>query len=290
MIEKTNELIAPYTHYKIGGAAREVWFPESAGECCDILKRLKESGTPYYILGGGSNVLVGDGYWGGVVVILSALKGCGCGDSSVTCGAGVLSSEIAAIALANKKTGLEFLHLLPGTIGGATAGNARFDNIGVSDVLLGLAACHPEHGIREFQRQDLDFSYKYNSLIPGDWIICEVTLGWKDGDPGKIRARMDEITRKREGSHHFDFPSAGCVFKNDHARNVQVGRLLDSLGMKGMRVGDAEIADFHANFIVNRGHATAHDVLTLIETIEREVKARTGITLDREIRLAGTFI
>jgi UDP-N-acetylmuramate dehydrogenase len=289
MIRKNNEPIAPYTYYKIGGVAREVYFPESADDCDGLLRMLAETGTPYYVLGGGSNVLVGDGYWDGAVVMLSAMNWHWPDDVSVTCGAGMASSDIAELALSSGRSGLEFLYLLPGSIGGAVAGNARYDNISASDVLIRLTACHPVQGLRVFQNADVDFAYKKTSLVSEGWIICEVTLGWKAGSAGEIQARMDDIRRKREQSRHFEYPSAGCVFKNDHTRNIQVGRLLDSLGLKGIRVGDAEVADFHANFIVNRGQATARDVMQLIERIEKEVRERKGVELEREIRLVGTF-
>ena len=281
--------VAPLTHYRIGGVAREVWFPETASECAETLGSLEAAGIPYYILGGGSNVLVGDGYWDGAVVVTSGMKQVTIGDAAIICGAGIESSKIAELALANGKTGLEFLYLLPGTIGGAIAGNARYDDVNVSDVLVSLDACRPDGGIRTFAASDIRFAYKYTSIAKEGWIILEATLAWRDGDPAAIRARMDDIEQKRNGSHHFDYPSAGCMFKNDHARNIQVGRLLDSLGMKGMRIGDAEIADFHANFFINRGAATASDVLALLEMVERTVYEKTGAHLEREVRLEGAF-
>ena len=269
--------------------AREVWFPETAAECAETLASLESAGIPCYILGGGSNVLVGDGYWDGAVVVTSGMKHAVSGEDAITCGAGIESSRIAEIALAAGKTGLEFLYLLPGTIGGAIAGNARYDDINVSDVLISLDACRPDGTIRTFARTDMRFGYKYTRITREGWIILEATLAWRDGDPAVIRARMDDIERKRNGSHHFDYPSAGCMFKNDHARNIQVGRLLDSLGLKGMRIGDAEIAEFHANFIINRGHATAADVLALLELVEARVQDAIGVRLEREVRLEGSF-
>ncbi|MFC1512010.1 UDP-N-acetylmuramate dehydrogenase [Candidatus Latescibacterota bacterium] len=289
MITKLEEPIASYTHYRIGGIAREAYFPETTDECAELCRTFAALKTPHYILGGGSNVLVGDGYWDGAVILTGNLREYIISDASITSGAGLESSKIAEIALQQGKTGLEFLHLLPGSIGGAVAGNARYDNTSVSDVLEGIVACHPEVGIRKFEPSAIRFAYKHTSIVTEGWFICEVTLRWRDGESGVIRERMREIERKRTDSRHFDYPSAGCIFKNDHARNIQAGRLLDSLGLKGMRVGDAEVAGFHANFIVNRGSATARDVLTLIERIESIVRERTGIVLDRELKLAGTF-
>jgi UDP-N-acetylmuramate dehydrogenase len=207
----------------------------------------------------------------------------------LVCGAGLPSSQVAELARDHGKTGLEFLYRLPGTIGGALAGNARYDFRNVSDPLLSLAAVHPEEGIRTFHKEDIEFAYKHASITAGGWIICELAFGWSDGDPETIARRMTEIERARTESGQFASPSCGCVFKNDYTRNIQAGRLIDSLGLKGLSEGGAKVADFHANFIVNTGNATARDVLALIEQIEWIVKEKTGIELEREVRLAGKF-
>ena len=289
IIPEKNVSIAPFTHYKIGGIAREVYFPSDVEELYTVLSSLYRNKTPYYILGGGSNVLVGDGYWDGAVVMTARMDGWEAAPEHLVCGAGLLSSQAAEIALENSRTGLEFLYLLPGSIGGALAGNARFDYRSISDTLISLKAVHPEQGVREFSKGEIDFSYKRTSIIREGWIVGSLTLSWREGDPHEIHRHMEEIRNSRTTGRHFDYPSCGCVFKNDYARNVQAGRLIDSLGLKGLTVGGAKVADFHANFIINTGNATALDVLTLIEQIERIVFERTGIVLEREVRLAGTF-
>ena len=290
MIEPRHNIsIAPYTQYRIGGIAQEMYFPEAADELYAILAHLHSDGVPYFILGGGSNVLAGDGFWDGAVVITTRMDSYEATGDHVTCGAGMPSSRVAEIARDHAKTGLEFLYLLPGSIGGALAGNARYDSRNVSDALVSLVAVHPEKGVRVFPRNELEFAYKYTSIKSEGWIIAELTLAWSDGDPGEIARRLSDIERARAGGHHFDFPSCGCVFKNDHSRNIQAGRLLDSLGLKGLAEGGARVADYHANFIVNTGNATARDVLTLIERIEGIVRERTGIELEREVQLVGQF-
>lgn len=286
---KKNIPIAPFTHYRIGGVAREVYFPTVASELLEILEAFRRNHIDYYVLGEGSNTLVGDGYWDGAVIIMREMTRCEPSENRVTCGAGMPSSAVAELAHEQAKTGLEFLYLLPGTIGGAIAGNARYDYKNVSDVLIGLVAVHPEKGLRSFTTDEIDFSYKHTGITAEGWLICEVTLAWHPGDPVAIRERMNEIERARRQLHHFDFPSCGCIFKNDYAHNIQAGRLIDSLGLKGLAVGDAHVATFHANFIVNNGHATAHDVLTLIERIEAIVYENKGLRLEREVRLLGNF-
>jgi UDP-N-acetylmuramate dehydrogenase len=281
--------LAPYTSYRIGGIAREAYFPESAEELRDILFRLRENRTKWFVLGGGSNVLVGDCVWEGAVILTTRMDAWSAQPDRIVCGAGIPSSRVAEIARDHAKTGLEFLYLLPGSIGGALAGNARYDSLNASDPLTSLVAVHPEHGIRTFLKKDISFSYKHDSIVALGYIICSLELAWSEGDPEAISRRMEEIRRVREASGHFSAPSCGCIFKNDHARNIQAGRLIDSLGLKGLSQGGAKIADFHANFVINTGNATASDVLTLIERIERIVRERTGITLEREVRLAGTF-
>lgn len=282
-----NISIAPYTYYKIGGIAREVYFPDNEEELYKVLSGLHNDKTPYYILGGGSNVLVGDGYWDGAVIMTARMDGWEAEPDYLVCGAGLPSSQAADIALEHSRTGLEFLYLLPGSIGGALAGNARYDYRSISDVLVSLKAVHPERGIRKFSAEEIHFSYKHTDITSEGWIIGSLALGWREDDTGEIRRRMEEIRNSRTAGRHFEYPSCGCVFKNDYTRNVQAGRLIDSLGLKGMTVGGARVADFHANFIINTGKATALDVLTLIEKIECIVRERTGIVLVREVRVVG---
>lgn len=290
MIQPHNNIsIAPYTNYKIGGVTREAYFPANAGEFYEVMVKLSQGGVPWYILGGGSNVLVGDGYWDGAVIITTSMSAIETFDDQITCGAGLDSSRVAEIALEYVKTGLEFLYKLPGTIGGALAMNARYDMINIADSLIDFQAVHPKNGIRTFMKGDIDFFYKHNSIIHEGWYICEITMTWQNGIRENIRQRMDDIELKRREGGHFDYPSCGCIFKNDYEHNIQVGRLLDEMGFKGYRSGDAQVSGNHANFIVNTGKATAGEVLSIIKHIEHRVKVEKGIDLEREVQLLGAF-
>ena len=281
--------LAHYTHYKIGGVAREVYFPRETSEVLELVQALRSNGTNYFVLGGGSNVLIGDSYWDGAVIITTEMNHFDIHPDKIICGAGLTTSRVAEVALEHAKTGLEFLFLLPGSIGGALAGNARYNYKSISDVLISTLAVHQKRGMKRFKARDIEFAYKHNPLVQEEWIICELTLEWKDNNPTAIQKRMNDIKQYRIHNHHFDYPSCGCIFKNDYKKNIQAGRLVDSLGLKGLTVGGAQVAPFHANFIINTGNATARDVLKLIEQVERTVFEKTGITLEREIRLFGTF-
>lgn len=289
MNHEKDMLLAPLTYYKTGGKARDVFFPVNADEMFDVLRQVSDSGKEYFILGGGSNVLIGDGYFDGVVIVTTGINYFSVSDDFITCGAGIESSKVAEIAHERSRTGLEFLYKLPGSIGGAIAGNARFKNINISDILLSLSAVHPKKGIKDFIREDIDFAYKFNSLTHSGWFITEATLKWSNGDRDIIKTEMDEIERFRNISHHFDYPSCGCVFKNDYKHNVQIGKLVESLGLKGYTIGGAKIADFHGNFIINTGNATANDILALIEFVEKTALEKTGLELEREVRILGNF-
>lgn len=281
--------LAPFTSYGIGGTARDVFFPATAAELLAVLRSLADSDTPYFVLGGGTNVLVGDRFWDGAVIVTTALDETHEEGGGLACGSGLTATRVAEIARDRGMTGLEFLYLLPGTIGGAVAGNARFADTSMSDILIGLLAVHPVEGARRFGRDEIDFRYKHTGIVREGWLIAETTLRWEAGDPAAVAERMAAIARFRHEKHHFEYPSCGCIFKNDHARNIQVGRLIDSLELKGMRVGGAEVAPFHGNFIINTGGATARDVRGLMERIEAIVLERTGIVLEREVHLYGTF-
>ncbi len=177
------------------------------------------------MLGGGSNVLVGDGFWDGAVIVTTRMDHWRAEDDRLVCGAGLPSSKVSEIARDHGKTGLEFLHLLPGTIGGALAGNARYDYRNVSDALISVASVHPDGRSGIFPKEDIEFAYKKTSLTSEGWILCELELAWADGDPSAIGERMASIEHARAEGGHFSLPSCGCIFKNDHARNVQAGRL-----------------------------------------------------------------
>ena len=290
MIQPLNNIpIASYTYYNIGGPARELYFPHDAAELSEALERINNQNIPWYLLGGGSNVLVGDGFWDGAVIITTEMNGYEVFGDRITCGAGLESSKVSEIAFENDKTGLEFLYQLPGSIGGALAMNARYDMRSLSDAFESLVAVHPTDGMKTFGKNDVEFKYKQNSLISGGWILCDITLLWSDGISSEIRLHMDAIEEKRAIDHHFDSPSCGCIFKNDHERNIQAGKLLDELGFKGFGIGGAQVSEHHANFIINKGNATASDVLSIIEHIEGVVKEKKGIDLKREVRLVGAF-
>jgi len=255
----------------------------------DVAQALHRRNVDWFILGGGSNVLIGDGPWDGAVIVTARMDSWEALDDRLVCQAGLPSSKTAEIALDHAKTGLEFLYRLPGSIGGALAGNARYDDVSIADVLISVLAVHPAQGMKRYRADEIDVAYKRLGIVRDGWIIGELELAWRGGDPEAIRTRMEEIDRFRVDSHHFDLPSCGCIFKNDHKNNIQAGRLIDSLGLKGMTVGGAKVSEHHANFIVNTGNATARDVLALIEKIEGIVETRTGIRLDREVRLFGNF-
>lgn len=285
-----NVSLAEYTYYRIGGIAREVYFPERTSEMLELVQMLISNGSDYFIIGGGTNVLVGDGYWDGAVIITTHMNSFEATNQHLVCGSGIETSKIAEIALDYTKTGLEFLYKLPGSIGGALAGNARFDNKSISDILISVLAVHPQLGTKRFKTSEMNITYKRTGIIHEGWIICELSLSWKNGDTDTVRKRMEEIERFRTENHHFDFPSCGCVFKNDHKNNIQAGRLIDSLGLKGLSVGDARVSPYHANFIINTGNATARDVLELIRKVEQTVLEKTGITLILEVRTYGNFL
>lgn len=279
-----------FTSYHIGGVAKDVHFPTNADELAGILGALSSENTPWFLIGGGSNLLIGDGYWDGAVVVTTAMDSITISSNHLTSGAGATSTKVAETARDHSLTGLEFLFRLPGTIGGAVSMNARFNMRSVSDCLVSIEAVHPDGSRAHFRREDIDFSYKHTGIISEGWIIAEATFVGDTGESAAIDGRMMEIERFRDEHNHFAQPSCGCIFKNEHAKNVQAGQLIDSLGLKGVRIGDAEVSVHHANFIVNRGNATAADVLALIEHIENTVREKTGISLEREVVLKGTFV
>ena len=283
---RQREPLANHTSFRIGGPAE--WFaqPSTVEELVGVLREASRVGLPVSVVGGGTNTLAADRGIGGVVVHLgSGFRTVHVQDDpddpvvAVHCGAALLTQRLVSLAAQHGWGDVETLAGLPGQIGGAVAMNAQ--NIGRCVQHISLVVC--DGRVLTLTHDQLRFSYRYTALEPG--IVTDVVLRFPKVPIAEARHRIQEVLAYRNSTQEVRLPSAGCAFKNPPG--VGAGRLIDRAGLKGSRIGDAQISFRHANFIVNLGHATCDDVLSLMEHVQRRVRQIFRVALEPEVRLMG---
>ncbi len=277
-----------HTSFRLGGAADLYLRPRTVEEIARIAGLCKAESLPCFLLGGGTNILVADKGMRGVVLDLGGLSGCEVEGNRVSALGGTAVSQVAEVALEHGLTGLEFAYSLPGSVGGAVWMNARCYDAQMSDILdwvelLDEGSVHRE-GVDPSR-----WSYKVSPFQSGGRVILRAGMRLAPGDRGRISALMEDHRADRERKGHFLYPCAGSVFKNNRDFGAPTGKIIDSLGLKGRRIGGAQIAPFHGNIIINTGQATAGDVRSLILLMEEEVEKRLGLRLEREVLLVGDW-
>lgn len=296
--------LSPFTSFKIGGDADIYITPSSLEELRTALAFIQEEHIPAILLGGGSNLLIPDEGIRGAVIHTSRLNKImlleSAGKRFVQAEAGTLMQDLTEFCAEHGLTGLEDFAGLPGTVGGAVFMNARCYEKSISDVLISASALYFSEKnctIREYHYCKEDWGYKcspfqpphkrYAELNESRPVIVSATFRVEQGDAILIRETMERRIADRTAKGHFKLPSAGSVFKNNHTFGKPSGKLIDEAGLRGLRIGDAQVAPWHGNIIVNTGSATAREVMELINTIQKEVKDRTGFKLEPEIIFAG---
>ena len=283
-----------HTTFRIGGPAELFVQPADPGQLPALFALLRGEGVPCFPLGGGANILVADRGFRGAVVDFSELRGCRRvdgprGEVRLECLAGTPVSAACEEALRLGSSGLEFLYAMPGSVGGAVWMNARCYSRSVSDVLAEVEVAEPAGTVRLLLPRPEQFDYKVSPFQSMDALILRASFRLRDGNPRSILEAMQANRADREAKGHFLWPCAGSVWKNDRSFGEPTGRILDSLGCKGLRVGDAAVSDRHANIIVNLGQATAEQVLELVRIVEARVLEHRGYRLQREILTVGDF-
>lgn len=281
------EPLSRHTSMRIGGPARLLCVLAGLRDLRNVFEALSENPhVPWVMLGRGSNVLVADEGFPGVVLQLgNEFKRIKVEQDRVLAGGGALLAAVVKEAWTRGLSGLAWAAGIPGTVGGALAGNAGAFDASIGDVVRSVTVFDPAEGLRRLNSGEITFGYRSSSLAQAGVIVeCELELSFDDVD--RIRADMERCFRRRKLSQPVGIPSAGSVFKNPPG--TAAGRLIEEAGLKGAREGRAEISAAHANFIVNRGGATAHDVVALIRAARRAARARS-VTLPLEVRLVGDF-
>jgi len=281
-----SEPLASHTTWGIGGPA-DLWLrPQSISSVLDVVWACAQHGVEWMVLGGGSNVLVSDdGYRGVVVNLHEATRPLTVSESAVEVGAGRSLRALTGVSTSHNLSGPEFWVGIPGTIGGALAGNAGAHGAAICDFATDLEVADTG-GAGWVPMTDIPHSYRRCELPAGSMVLS-ARFRFAPDDPERIKARRIECIAERSDSQPTGERSAGCVFRNPPGSSA--GALIDAVGLKGRRRGGAEISRKHANFIVNRADATASDVIGLINKMRRRVENETGIRLETEIRYVGTF-
>jgi UDP-N-acetylmuramate dehydrogenase len=280
-----NEALAPLTWFRVGGPAQVLFTPADEADLGYFLARLPAD-IPVYPIGVGSNLIVRDGGVPGVVIRLSA-RGFGetvADGELVRAGAAALDKRVAEVAAAANIAGLEFYFGIPGTIGGALRMNAGANGGETGDVLVEATAIARNGERRVYSNAEMKFSYRSSGVDSGVIFTSAVFLG-RISDPATIRARMNEVQSHRESAQPIREKTGGSTFKNPPGQSAW--KLIDAAGMRGFRVGGAQVSGMHCNFLINTGTASGHDIEALGEAVRARVKETTGLELQWEIKRIG---
>lgn len=280
------EPMSRHTTFRIGGPADYLAAPSAEQEIAAVVRLCRELAYPFYVIGNGSNLLVSDAGYRGLILQLyrnfSEIKVDG---EEIRAQSGAMLSVIAKRALASGLAGFEFASGIPGTVGGAAVMNAGAYGGEMKDVLVSVTVLTRENEVRTIPARELHLGYRYSVIPENGWIVLGAALRLRKGDPGTIRARMEELKEKRVSRQPLDLPSAGSMFKRPEG--YFAGKLIMDAGLRGFAVGGAQVSEKHCGFVVNRGNATAGDVITLIREIQARVRAAFGVELEPEVKLLG---
>ena len=283
-----NEPMRNHTTFKIGGEADWFLMPQNGEQLKGVISVIKEAGMPLFVLGNGSNLLVGDKGIRGAVVCLGKqiggieISGCECYAES-----GALLSKVANAAQREGLSGLEFASGIPGSIGGAVFMNAGAYEHEMKEIIKTVEYMDMDGNVFTVSNEDCDFGYRTSLFSENDYIVLGCTLSLKEDDPCEIRKRMDDYTQRRTSKQPLEKPSAGSVFKRPAGHFA--GGLVEQAGLKGFEIGGAQVSEKHAGFIINKGDATAKDVLDLVEYIKKVVFEKFQVMLEMEVKKIGEF-
>ncbi len=282
------ESMAAHTTFRVGGPADCLVEIENEVQLQKIQHYLQQLGISYTVVGNGSNILVGDkGYRGVILQIGSRMSRIRVEGSRITADAGALLSQVAKAAYEHGLTGLEFASGIPGTVGGAVVMNAGAYDGEMSRVVTEVTVVNPNGEIMELENETMEFGYRTSIIRNQPFIVTSVSFKLMPGDKEKIKIRMDELARLRREKQPLEYPSAGSTFKRPEG--YFAGKLIMDAGLKGFQVGGAKVSEKHCGFVINAGDATADDILQLIRRVQVCVKEQFRVELEPEIVLLGDF-
>lgn len=280
---RRDEPMSRHTTFRVGGPAALMALPKTEKEAAAVLRAAAELELRPFFLGNGSNLLVADEGYDGLIV--KYVRGAGEvreADGRLTAGAGLRLSQLAAAALEKGLTGLEFAHGIPGSVGGAVYMNAGAYGGEISQVLVSAEVLALDGTKRTVPVEQCGFGYRKSVFSGGSELIIEASFALTAGDRMEIKARMDDLAARRREKQPLEYPSAGSFFKRPAGHFA--GALIESCGLKGLTVGGAQVSEQHAGFVINTGGATCRDILMLMEQVRERVYRETGVMLEPEVR------
>lgn len=280
-----NANMSEHIYFKVGGPADVLLTPKTKDQIVRTIKVCKENNIPYYVIGNGSNLLVKDGGIRGVVIKLTELNNIDISEGKVIAETGALLKDASKIALEHNMTGLEFACGIPGSIGGAVFMNAGAYNGEIADVIESAEVLTGDGKIINYTKEELNLGYRTSRVMEEKAIVLEAVFALQDGEHEKIKARVDDLTEKRESKQPLEYPSAGSTFKRPEGHFA--GKLIQDAGLKGYSIGGAAVSQKHSGFVINKGGATAKDILDLIAHVQSEVRNQFGVELHPEVRIIG---
>ena len=284
-----NEPMKKHTTFRIGGPADVLVKPATITEIEQVLQCCEEQAVPYYVVGNGSNLLVGDEGIRGVVLQLgndfSEVEVCE--DDTIWVQAGCMLSKVANLAAAHGLTGMEFAAGIPGTIGGAVMMNAGAYGGEMKDIIECVTLLTPDREVLILPQDQMEFGYRESIVSKENYIVLEAKLRLQKGEPEAIEAKMKEYSEARRSKQPLEYPSAGSTFKRPEG--YYAGKLIMDAGLAGYRVGDAQVSEKHCGFVINCGQATAKDVTAVMNDVIHRVAEAYQVELEPEVRKIGEF-
>lgn len=282
---KYDEPMKNHTSFKVGGPVDILVIPNKIEQVERVIESCKKHKINYFVMGNGSNLIVRDGGFRGVVIKLTAINSIMIDGNIVKAEAGVLLSTLSKEILRSSLKGFEFASGIPGTVGGAAAMNAGAYGPEIKDILESALVLDNDGNIISLSNKEMDFSYRSSIVQKKNYIVLEATFKLEEGNYDEIKNRMDELNKRRVDKQPLNYPSAGSTFKRPEGHFA--GKLIEDSGLKGKAIGGACVSEKHANFIINYNNATASDVLGLINFVKETIKENYGVTLEPEVKIIG---
>lgn len=283
---RAQEPMKNHTTFRVGGCARYLVEPEDVRQLSAVIRACREQDVSYYVVGNGSNLLVSDeGYDGVIIHLFRNMAQIRTEGNRMVLQAGALLVRAASVACREGLSGLEFASGIPGTVGGALVMNAGAYGGEMKDVVSRVTVLTPEGALREYTKEQMAFGYRRSRIAEEDSIVLEAELTLCPGRTEEIRARMEELKEQRVAKQPLEFASAGSTFKRPEG--YFAGKLIQDAGLRGFRIGDAQVSEKHCGFVINRGNATASQIAELIRQVQDRVYAHSGVRLQTEVRFLG---
>lgn len=285
---KKEEPMRLHTTFRVGGPADLFVSPNSVEEVCKVTALCHEEGVPYYIMGNGSNLLVSDqGYRGVIIQFYKEMNDISVEGTLLRAQAGALLSAVANRALSESLTGFEFAAGIPGTLGGACVMNAGAYGGEMKDVLKAVTVLTQEGEVLTLSNEELELGYRTSVIARKHYIVLEAEIALSEGKKEEIQAVMDDLKERRITKQPLEYPSAGSTFKRPEG--YFAGKLIQDAGLRGFQVGGAQVSEKHCGFVINKDHATAAEIAELIRQVSEKVEAQFGVKLEPEVKRLGEF-